>query len=223
MIRAVFSMMAIFAILLVIAELSLLGLLWTQGNLTAKTWKEIRMALSGQSQPEVVEVKEVKEQLAPSEEDIREMRVRRVLELESRENELTVLKRMTSETANRLISDRRAFDQLKEDFRNQLVQLQEQTASTATEQIRTVLLASPPEEAAKRLMGLSVAEGIDLLRGLPEKSIARILLAFQNDPKQVERGQLLFQGLYRGDPQRSVLEQALQQLNPEAANLAPSG
>ncbi len=169
MIRALLFTCGIFATVLLLAEGCVVGFLWYRGHLTPQTIREIRLTLSGQqivepalaADPAVVKV--------VSETDVLQARVQRVLELEAREKELTLLKRMTTETANRLISDRAAFDQLRTDFRDELNRLQEQTVSTATEQTRAILVASPPEEAVKRLMPLTTTEGVDLLRGLPEK------------------------------------------------------
>ena len=121
---------------------------------------------------------------------------------------------MTSETAIQLISDRQAFDQLKTEFRAQLESSQEQSRSEASEQVRTILLATPPEEAVQRLMPFPLENAVDLLRGLPEKTIARILQAFQLDPKTATRGQELFEALYRGEPNRTLIQDTLQKVDP---------
>lgn len=223
MVRAVAVMLGILAGVIVLAEVSLLGLLWARGSLTSQSLARVRVALSGQPAESAAKPQQPAAGTAPSEEQIRELRVRRILELEARENELTLLKRMTTDTANRLISDRQAFDELKESFRNELQQLQEQTTSAATEQTRTVLLAMPPEAAVERLMGLTVPEGVDLLRGLPEKSIARILQGFQGDPRTAGHGQKLFEGIYRGDPNRQIIGDTLDQLNQTPAAAKGAG
>ncbi len=221
MLRALFMLMGIFSTVVLLAEVSAVGLLWSRGYLTPQTVRDVRLALSGQSISEPHAAEEVTEKPTTSEAEIREARVERVLELEARENELSLLKRMATDTANRLISDRQSFDQLKDEFRAELKRLQEQTTTAATEQTRAVLLASPPEEAVKRLMALTLPEGVDLLRGLPEKMIAKILLAFQLNPQTAERGQELFQALYRGDPNRQVIEQALDELSQNAGEPSP--
>ncbi len=221
MLRALLYMVGIFSTVLVLAEVSAVGMLWSRGHLTPQSLREIRLALSGQSVTEDESGEEVTDTVQTSEAEVRELRIRRALELDSRENELSLLKRMTTETANRLISDRQSFDQLKDEFRAELSTLLEQTTAAATEQTRTVLLASPPDEAVKRLMGLTKDEGVNLLRGLPEKSIARILLAFQQDPQAVTRGQELFESLYRGDPNRKLIDDTQQQLDPPPTTAAP--
>ncbi len=223
MFRAVFFTLGIFSSVILLAEVSTVGLLWSRGYLTSQTVRDIRLTLSGQSLAEAVETKQDSAQAISetSEEQIREARIRRILELEAREDELSILKRMTTETANRLISDRQAFDQLREEFRAELERLKLETVSAATEQTRAVLLSSPPEEAVRRLSGLTVPEGVDLLRGLPEKSISRILQAFQAEPKSAPHGQQLFEALYRGDPTRSVIQNATDALTPTDTTRQP--
>lgn len=213
MIRALLVTVGVFATLLVLAECLVVGMLWSRGNLTAQSLQEIRLALSGRSRVDTAADESAATVTLPSEVEIREARIRRVLEIEARETELSLLKRMTTETANRLIADRQAYDEVRADLRAELERLREQTISEATEQTRAVLLSSPPEEAVTRLMGLTVTEGVDLLRGLPEKAISRILQAFAADPKTTERGQTLFEGLYRGDPQRTAIENAARELD----------
>ena len=213
MFRAIFLTLGIFSILTLVAEVSAVGLLWSRGYLNNQKLREIRLTLSGQSLTEEAPAAEtVLERPAVSELEVQEARIQRILELESRENELSILKRMTTETANRLISDRQSFDQLRVDFRAELDRLQQETVSAATEQTRAVLMSSPPEAAVTRLSGLTTTEGVTLLRGLPEKTIARILQAFQADPKTAPRGQELFEAIYRGDPASGVIQNARDQL-----------
>lgn len=217
MIRALLAIVGIFSTVALLAEFAVVGWLWTQGTLTPSTLQEVRLALSGQPSAEPELEPENAQTSQPSQSEIHEARVIRILDLESRENELSLLKRLTSESANQLISDRRSFDELKAQFRSELEGLRQQTEDAATEQTRAILLATPPEDAVKRLMGLTTAEGVGLLRGLPEKSIAKILLAFQTDLQTAPRGQELFEALYHGEPTRSVIENSLNRLEPATA------
>lgn len=221
MLKALFSIVGIFSAVTLLAQFTVVAWLWLQGSLNGGSIKEIRMALSGQTAAEAAEAAEAAKIAQTSQDEVQESRVIRVMELESRENELSLLKRLTSETANELISDRRALDELKREFRTELERLRQQTEDGSTEQTRTILLSSPAEESVKRLMGLTAAEGVMLLKGLPEKAIARILQAFQTNPDTVKRGQELFEGIYRGEPTRSVITQTLDKLDPPSADTQP--
>jgi hypothetical protein len=215
MLRALIAIVGIFSTVALLAEGAVVAWLWTQGTLNPTTVREIRLALAGQTATDPDADTDPSQSAQTSQDEIREARVIRVLDLEARENELSLLKRLTAETANRLISDRRALDEMKEQFQTELERLRERTESEATDQTRTILLASPPEESVRRLMGLTTTEGVELLRGLPEKSIARILIAFQADPQTAGRGQEIFEGLYRGDPTRTAIQDVLDELLPD--------
>jgi len=216
MLRAIFSILGIFSVVALLAELSVVGWLWSQGTLNQTTMKEIRLALAGQSASDANLSAETVQVSQTSQDEVQESRILRVLELESRENELSLLKRLTSESSNELISDRKMLDELRAQFRAELERLRQQAEDESVGQTRGILQASPPEEAVKRLMGLTAPEGVGLLRGLPEKAISRILQAFQTDPATVKRGQELFEGIYHGEPTRSVIDQTLDQLEPVA-------
>ncbi|HUQ69434.1 MAG TPA: hypothetical protein VM165_07930, partial [Planctomycetaceae bacterium] len=171
MLRAMFSILGIFCVVALLAEATVVGWLWTQGTLNPTMIKEIRLALAGQTPSEPADAQESAQSPQTSQDEIQEARLIRVLELESRENELSLLKRMTSETVNELISDRKTLDELKAQLHAELERLRQQAENGATEQTRGILMTSPPEEAVQRLMGLTAPEGVGLLRGLPEKTI----------------------------------------------------
>ncbi len=217
MIRTLLVLTGLFSTVILLAEVLAAGVLWSRGHLTPTTLREIRLAIAQtgeavqEESPETTAAEEI------SAEEVRQARVKRVLDLDSRESELTTLKRLTTEAANQLISDRRAFDQLKDDFRKELLALAARTRDDATEQTRAVLLAVPPEEAVLKLMSLTKDEAVDLLRGMPEKSIARLLTAFERDPKTVQRGQELFEALYRGAPTQPTIDRAREGLDPGTA------
>jgi ATP-dependent DNA ligase len=203
MIRLLMVLMGVVSAVIVMAEMVAATVLWSRGSLTKDSLKEIRIALSPPAAKAAAEAETAAEAAAtpqPSAQDVRDKRVSRVLDLDARENELQLLKRLTTDLANQLISERQAFDQLREAFRKELKEQIDKANNDATEQSRSILLASPPEEAVQRLMGLTLEENVDLMRGLPEKQIARILQAFQRDVKAAARGQEIFEALYHGSP-----------------------
>lgn len=203
MIRLLMVLAGVVSVVIVLAEMFVATFLWSRGSLNKDSLKEIRVALSPPAAKAAAEAEAAAESAAtttPSSEEIRALRVGKILELDARENELQLLKRLTTDLANQLISERQAFDQLKETFRKELSEQVTKATSEATEQARAILLASPPEEAVLRLMGLTLEEDVELLRGVQEKSLARILQAFQRDPKAAERGQKIFEALYHGSP-----------------------
>jgi len=74
-------------------------------------------------------------------------------------------------------------------------------------------------------MQLSLEQNVVLMKGMPEKTIAKILKEFQSTPppqadaglqrKETppERGRMIFEALSRGEPSRTLLEQQRQSAN----------
>jgi hypothetical protein len=225
MLRTLMMVMGILSSSVLLVECTALSWLWVRGSLTAQHLQEIRLILTEEGKTEG-ELQTVEAKLhAPSEQDIQNRRLLRVLDLESREKELDLMKAMTLNTENRLISDRTSFDNMREAFRNELGEMDTRSQSAAVEQARSVLLAllkSAPESAIERLMTLSLEEAVDLVRGMPEKSIAQLLREFDastaNDAAaQKERGQRIFEALNRGEPTRALIRNTLDGL-PETSN-----
>jgi flagellar motility protein MotE (MotC chaperone) len=217
MLRSLLVIGAVFCATLVLAEGLVLGYLWVAGHLSADTLRAVQLALQNPAGEETSAPATEPQVDIPSQEEILQARLMRILQLNAREAELEILKRMVSDAANQLISDRQALDQWKEAFRTELQRLEEQARGEAVEQVRTVLLALPPEDAAQRLLSLPHEDAVLLARGLPEKTIARILQALQADPQSAARGQKLFEALYRGEPKTTLIEHTLNQLQPSTS------
>lgn len=215
MIRTLALLIGVMSFVVLLAEGAGVGWLWWQGRLSGEQLRNLQLALRGPSP--VVAESLPKDEPKPIEEtlpQIREARIARALDLQAREQELGLLKTMTTEAANQLIQERKAFDVMKQTFATELEQLRAQTTDAARDQARAVLLASKPEDAVERLMGLSLEEGALLMRGMPEKSIAKILAVFIGDPQRVERGQKLFEAIERGEPQRTLIDQMQTEAQP---------
>ena len=104
-------------------------------------------------------------------------------------------------------------------FDEELARIDAELTSASAEQSRGILLALPAKEAVRQLMQLDLEADVILLKGMPEKSIAKILKEFSAtaappgtetgaDRKEspAERGRRIFEALTRGEPLRSLLE-----------------
>ena len=230
MLRSLIMTVGILSSVVLFAECAGLGWLWLCGSLTSQNLQEIRSVLAGDERTEADE--EIAESKPPamSEQDIQNRRILRVLDLESREKELDLMKVMTLNTENRLISDRTSFDNMREAFRSELEEMDARARSAAVEQTRSVLqalLKNSPESAVERLMMLSLDEAVDLVRGMPEKSIAQLLQGFdastaEGAESQRVRGRQIFEALNRGEPSRTLIRGTLDKF-PEVSNRRPSG
>lgn len=229
MFRLAAVLLGVLSATVLLAELVGVGFLWSKGYLTQQNLYEVRLILTGESKAEDEAQSGEDKASDVSQQDLQDARILRVLNLESRGKELELLKTMTEKTANELISDRKTFDEMKSGFRKELEELQQRHQTAAVEQARAVLLASPVESAVERLMALPLVEATDLVRGMPEKSIAKILQGFDG-PVDAEgrpgertvRGQKIFEALSRGEPVRELIQETLGK-NPEGAAESPRG
>lgn len=212
MIRTLMMLAGLLSFVVLLCEAVGVGVLYSRGRLSKENLWTVRLILEGREQDEPLP--EAAETAVLSTEEIVKLRTQRTLDLAARENELKTLKDLVTEASIGLTQERQKFDVLKEQFRKSLDELNARIQSDAREQTRAILLASEPEDAVPRLMGLSLEESVELLQGLPEKKTAAILQSFNQTPETIERGQKIFEALFRGQPQGPVVDDALKQLGP---------
>ena len=152
------------------------------------------------------DIDEAGKQDQPSIEDVAEDRTMRILELSTREEELALLKSNVNRKRKELIADQDGFKKQKEGFEKDLKELDKAASSEATEQTRGILLALQPADAIDILMGLTIKENVVLLKGMPEKSTAKILQQFLiGDDDEKKRGQEVFKEISKGTPSKMLI------------------
>jgi hypothetical protein len=208
------QILAVFCVATVFAELVLAGWMAATGQLTAARLAEARRVLTGEQEASVASVPaSIEPQVSLDE--VLSRRARLQADHDARESQLQLLRDMALDGRTGLLAQQAAHERTRQEFERRLKELEDRLASEAVEQTRGVLLALPPADAVDRLMALSLEEGVLLLKGMPEKSLARILKEFrdQGDPAsgvgpKTERGNKIFEALSRGEPQLSLLKQA---------------
>jgi flagellar motility protein MotE (MotC chaperone) len=213
---------------LVAAELTGLFLLWRHGMISAHHLQEIKLVLTNRAAAEEPEIEAEQKPQYPSAQEVAQVRAVKVLNLDKRESELTTLKGMADSKREDLETLQKQIRSLRKAFEDELARVEANITSTATEQARGVLLALPPKDAVQQLMQLSLDQDVVLLKGMPEKTIAKILKEFQTTSTSLpdangertdspaERGRKVFEALSRGDPSRSLLDQQRQAANDSA-------
>lgn len=236
MLRLLAVLFGVLSSTILLAELVGASYLWSKGSLTNSNLYEIRVILTGESRDDDSEKIDENKWSGSSQQEIQSARVMRVLDLETRGKELELLKTMTENRANQLISDQESFDEMKKAFQTELTGLREREQLQAVEQARAVLLASPTEAAVERLMDLPLEESISVVRGMPEKAIAKILQGFDSPGKtetgsstasslddRRTRGQKIFEALSRGEPAQTLIQDTLSKIPQGAAEPPPGG
>lgn len=213
MIRSLLAVFSVFCIATLLSEGLALGYLWYRGQLNAEVVKDLRLVLTGQTD-EVFKDVEVVQPVPPSRDDVARTRSMRILDLTAREEELSILKAMITQETTELLAQRTAFDKKKEEFDAQLKAVGEQMNAEAVEQTRGILTAMASSEAVESLMQLPLDAAVTLLKGMPEKTIAKILQEFEADPAdpaRTQRGREIFEAISRGEPNSKVVRTAAEQ------------
>lgn len=186
------------AVLTLLAEGLAGGLLWSQGRLNPDAIREIRVILSD---PDALTEEQERAQETPlvSVEDVIESRAIRILHLEEREAEQATLRNLTADYRQKINAEQEALLTRVEVFDEQQKLRQEKAKAAGIELSTSVLLASDVDLAVSQLTELALEETIILMKGMPEKHIAKLLAAFAaGDATQKERGQQVFQAITRG-------------------------
>lgn len=220
MIRTLGFIGAVFCVATVLSVAIGLTFFWYRGQLTAETVRELQLVLAGDV-PESLDPAAETEPQRPSTQEVLQARLEQDVLLNSRQRELTALKSMVDGRA-RVIARQQEELQLQQDrFRRELEELDAQVTDEATTQARGILAAMQPAEAVGNLMPLSLEQNVQLLSGLPDKTVARILQQFEKgQPDQRVRGQKIFEAISEGQPRRGVVDSAQDALPAAAANPA---
>jgi flagellar motility protein MotE (MotC chaperone) len=221
MTRSILMVCGILCVVTLMSETLGLGLLWWQGRLNGETISQIRDVLLGNEDEEPSGVQETPNRLPSNDEVIRE-RALRILDLQRREAELDQLKRLVDGKGNEILAHLDQLEKEKKEFEEELQTQTEQVTSEAAEQSRGILTALPSGEAVRNLMQLPLEENVVLLKGLPEKTIAKILQEFTGslDEETQTRGLEIFEAITHGDPTNRLVRDTQQQLAAGAAGPA---
>jgi hypothetical protein len=204
----------------VVSETTALILLWHRGMISGHHLREIKLVLTNRSLDEDADAGPDQRPEFPSPQQTTQARTVKVLNLDKRESELVTLKEMADGKREDLETQQRQFQAQRKAFEDDLARIEADITSAGTEQARGVLLALPPKDAVRQLMHLTLAENVVLMKGMPEKTVAKILKEFQatapapaadataeRKESPAERGRMIFEALSRGEPARALLEQ----------------
>lgn len=204
----------------VLSELVGIGLLWQRGQLTSQTLQDIRLVLRG----EIHEIEKEPEDIdAPqmSLEDLIRARAEIEANFDSRQRELNKFELMIREKADQITGSQKSLEEVRQRFLTELDELKKKNEDASTEQARGILMALPPDEAARTLMQVTLEEDLVLMKGMPEKVIANILQEMV-ETNAAKRRQEIFQRLSTGGLVDDLVEGTAQELKPAEAK-APSG
>ncbi len=221
MMRTIVTVLGVVCAATLVTEGLALGLLWYRGQLNAESVAEITAILSGEEPGGTALADD--EAPPPSTEEVANAIARERLELDTRDDEFRVLMKLVEDERRQLDEDLAVLESSKKKFEERLAELEKTLTSEGVDQARRILKAQRAEDAVAQLAPLEFEEAVILLRGLPDKTIAAILQQFaaSNDEQQRRRGLEIFEALSRGEPKRSVVDQAAGTGTEDAGGTAP--
>lgn len=215
MIRSLLVVISVCCVATVLSQALGAAYLWSRGQLTAEVLQDVRMILAGE-EPDIVDINEEDMRGQPSREQVVAERSMRVLELNTRQTELTALKNMITRNREDVSQQQQLFQKEKNDFEARLHELQDNNTSESVEQTRGIVLTLSPADKVNYLMALDVEQCIVLLKGMPEKEIGKILQEFSKREGDVpKRGQTIFEAIYQGEPTGIPIEETLDRLTQD--------
>lgn len=209
--RTLLMTVAVASTIVVLLQLGTVLYLGLTGVLTTeRMWEFQALFEESQTQSEADESIDQEGREFSIEELMRE-RVVRTFDLEDREREMDRLVKIVVEHRDAILKSQQDLIARKAQFTKELQDVKDREVSEATVLAQGVLLAVPPGDAVRDLMQLSLDHNIALLKGLPVKSIGKILMEFhQGDEDQKKRGTEIFQALADGDPAVRMIEEEIQ-------------
>lgn len=146
-------------------------------------------------------------------EELMQERVMRIFDLEDREREIERLSQLVITRRNAVLSEQKELLTRKSEFTTDLQNAKQREESEATLLAQGVLLSLPPSDAARELSQLPLDQNLLILKGMPVKSIAKILKEFHEGDDQLrKRGGEIFEALADGDPNVQLIKDELRNI-----------
>ncbi|MBA3314156.1 MAG: hypothetical protein M3552_07720 [Planctomycetota bacterium] len=200
----------------VLAEGIAIGYLAYAGRLSAEAMKAVVSGKLPESQIVAAEATAP----PPTTAEAEAARTLQTLELNARADNLRLLKDLLTKEADRLSKDRSAYEQSRKDFESELELVRTRAVDEATEQARLVVKALPPREAITYLLALDEPGALRIVKGLPERTVAKILQEFAaGTDEERQRGRTLFEAIAAAQPEADLTDAAKAAL----PSSAPSG
>lgn len=211
--RTFFMAVAVGSTVVMVAQLGTLAYLALTGVLTTERLWELQAVFEETPMHQGADGAIDNEGNEFSIEELMRERVIRTFDLEDREREMDRLVKIVVERRDAILKEQQDLVARKAQLTKELEALKEREVSEATVLAQGVLLSVSPADAVRDLMQLPLDHNIALLKGLPVKSIGKILKEFhQGDDEYKKRGAEIFESLAQGDPTIRMIEDEIQQI-----------
>lgn len=211
--RTLAALIGLFSFATVLAEAMAVGYLVYDGRLTAE-----RVSALFSAEPSAGEaVAPASEAPLRTSEEAEDHRTLQTLELNARADNLQLLKDLLTKEADRLSQDQAAYEKARQDFEASLELVRTRAADEATEQARLVVKSLTPRDAITYLLALEETDALRIVKGLPERTVAKILQEFAaGTDEEQQRGRSLFEAIAAAQPEATLTDAAKAALPPIA-------
>ena len=205
--RTLAALIGLFSFATVLAEAMTVGYLAYEGRLSSE---RVSAILSGQ--PLAGEIAAAAPEAAqPTADEAENQRTLQTLELNARADNLQLLKDLLTKEADKLSKDRAAYEKSRHDFESELEQVRTRAVDEATEQARLVVKSLAPRDAITYLLALEEPDALRIVKGLPERTVAKILQEFAaGTDEEQQRGRSLFEAIAAAPAAREEAQRVCQ-------------
>lgn len=209
MLRTIASLVGLASFATLLAEGITVGVLVGRGQVNADTVSRIAAAIHVPDETQETVPVQAEKGTLPSSTEVAEARTIQTLEMNARADDLLLLKQILDDRAVQMQQDRLAYEEAIAAFRTQLEEVRAQSIEEATEQARLIVKAMPARDAVAYLLTLSEPDGLRIVKGLPERTLAKILQEFASGTdEQQQRGRWLFEAIASARPETDLADAA---------------
>ena len=209
--RTLIALIGLFSFATILAEAITIGYLVYEGRLSGD---RVSAILSGEPLARDV-ASAALESPRPTAEEAQSQRTLQTLELNARADNLQLLKDLLTKEADKLSKDRSAYEKARDDFETELELVRTRATEEATEQARLVVKSLAPRDAITYLLTLEEPDALRIVKGLPERTVAKILQEFAaGTDEEQQRGRSLFEAIAAAQPETTLTDAAKAALPP---------
>jgi flagellar motility protein MotE (MotC chaperone) len=202
--RTIALLIGLFSFATVLAEGVTLGYLAYDGRISSEAFKAALSDKSRENQAAAAPAAQ-----PPTAEEAETTRTLQTLELNARADNLRLLKDLVTKEADRLSKDQAAYEKSRTEFETRLAEVRTRAVDEATEQARLVVKSLAPKDAIIYLLALEEEDALRLVKGLPERTVAKILQEFAaGTDEEQQRGRKLFEAIAAAQPEAKLTDAA---------------
>jgi hypothetical protein len=208
----------------VLAEVILLGYLWSKGRLNEEIMLRVVAAANGIERPQANRKPNEEEDVQVSLDDVARARAMRSRDFELREQSLGSNVAVVKAEYDKLIDEKNRYERIKAAFRSQLEELQEGVLANNRETARLILESVKPKQAKEQILRMvkdgDINDVVSLLAQMPTTKRAKILGEFKTDDEEATLAEIL-KLIREGVPESDLIEDTINQLDRPAEATGP--